>query len=407
MSFLCKWFGIGCPKPPAPPVNPPADGWKPIAVVVYGNNGQPLAGATVKLDGNPHVYPQTNGDGYTIVDVPMSLSASQLYVDAQNYEPFSVHVDLPNHGEDLVVAPTSIPVHENQMFVGSLTGVVPPVDINKWVGTFCLPPGTLPELPYGGVNGSGRVWTPALLCYDDADRTRMCDVLRQRTYTHVPIQLSGRPYGSDYPEIAFDPSRASNIIHEIVAQGFIPTLAFDDARGPDCRYLQPLADLTQDIPLVIMGPYEINDGNRPVADINSILTQKYALWPNAVQAVHFTPGHGAGDSPEWEWWTWAHDVAGIRIHLAQEAWFDDPKMSGTGMEDNARRLVGDIGGTVPPAWTCMQSRPIATVRFEQTTSRVYRGQMTEAEQVAFDTTAKQYCPHTVGFCDGGVPPAKG
>jgi hypothetical protein len=126
MSFLCKWFGIGCPKPPTPipPVPPaptPADGWKPIAIVVYDVNGKPLPGATVKLDGNPNVYPQTNRDGYTIVDVPMSLQASQLYVTIAGYVPFSVHVDLPMHGEDLVVAPSTIPLHENQMLVGSLT----------------------------------------------------------------------------------------------------------------------------------------------------------------------------------------------------------------------------------------------------------------------------------------------
>ena len=274
------------------------------------------------------------------------------------------------------------------------------VDIARWCGAFCIPD-AFTAIPYGD---GRRIWTPALLCYDDIDRDRIYTALAARGYTHVPILLSGRPYGDMYPTIPFSAPFASFIIHEMQARGFVPVLAFDDARGPDCSYLQPLADLTQTGPLVIMGPYEINDGNRPDADLRSILVQKFALWPNAVQAVHFTPGHGSGGGPtEWEWWQWAHDVCGIRIHLAQEAWFDDPRMSGIGMQDNARRLVGDVGGAVPPAWSNMQSRPIATVRFEQTTSRTLHGQMTEAQAIAFDHVAKQYCPHTIGFCDGGTP----
>jgi hypothetical protein len=78
MNNIWKWILslFTKPKPPAPPkppVDPPPPEWKPIAIVVYGNNGQPLAGATVKLDGNPHVYPKTNSDGYTIVDVLRQL----------------------------------------------------------------------------------------------------------------------------------------------------------------------------------------------------------------------------------------------------------------------------------------------------------------------------------------------
>ena len=63
MSFLCKWFGIGCPKPtpPEPPTPPSPPSLRAVGVVVSG-----VAGATVKLDnaGAPFVG-VTNKDGET------------------------------------------------------------------------------------------------------------------------------------------------------------------------------------------------------------------------------------------------------------------------------------------------------------------------------------------------------
>jgi hypothetical protein len=218
----------------------------------------------------------------------------------------------------------------------------------------------------------------------------------------VPILASGRPYGADYPEIADDAGRTAEIICGMQAEGFVPVLAFDDRRGADCSYLAPLAALTQDGPLVVMGPYEINDGNRSVEDINSILLQKAALWPHAVQAVHFTPGHGAGDSPEWDWWQWARTRAHVTVSLGQEALFDDAEATGRAFESTARRLAGLVGGDVPAAWGIMADTPVQLVRFEQTTTRTYHGQMSEAQQVAFDAICRQFAPTTIGFCDGGT-----
>lgn len=105
MSFLCKWFGIGCPPHPIP-TSPPstAPQFKAIAVVVFDSAG-PVVGASIILDGNPNPYPFTNGDGYSIVNnVPFQLTASQLSVSHSGYLPYSVHVDLPLHNETLRVA---------------------------------------------------------------------------------------------------------------------------------------------------------------------------------------------------------------------------------------------------------------------------------------------------------------
>lgn len=102
-KFFRNLFG-GHSNPPAVPTAPvvTAPTLKPIAVVVF-DGARPVQGASVSLDGSNATYPTTNGDGYTIADVPMSLGASQLSVSAKGFKPYSVHVDLPATGGNLVV----------------------------------------------------------------------------------------------------------------------------------------------------------------------------------------------------------------------------------------------------------------------------------------------------------------
>ena len=122
MSFLCKWFGIGCPKPtpPEPPTPPSPPSSRAVGVVVSG-----VAGATVKLDntGAPFVG-VTNKDGYLcFLEVPTALTASHLWVTAKGYKDYSVHVDLPAHNVDLVVGGQATP---NQIQLPALTVDAPP-----------------------------------------------------------------------------------------------------------------------------------------------------------------------------------------------------------------------------------------------------------------------------------------
>lgn len=106
LAWLKKLFASKpAPQPPVPPVNPV----RPIAVVVYGSAG-PLAGAKCVLSNIPAIeYPLTNTDGYTICDVSKDLRASHLFVTANGYAPYDCHVDLPDHGTDLVVGGTARP----------------------------------------------------------------------------------------------------------------------------------------------------------------------------------------------------------------------------------------------------------------------------------------------------------
>jgi hypothetical protein len=121
MSFLCKWFGIGCPKPEPPsPPTPTPPSLRAVGVIVPG-----IAGATVRLDnvGGPFLG-VTNNDGYLcFLEVPTALSASHLWVNANGYKDYSVHVDLPPQNVDLVVGGTA---HPDQIQLPALTLAAPP-----------------------------------------------------------------------------------------------------------------------------------------------------------------------------------------------------------------------------------------------------------------------------------------
>jgi hypothetical protein len=109
-KFFRNLFGGSKPSPvptPVPTPTPIANPLKPIAVIVL-DGARPVVGASVALDGSGVMYPLTNGDGYTIQNVPVTLGASQLYVTAEGFDPYSVHVDLPAAG-DLVVGGTAKP----------------------------------------------------------------------------------------------------------------------------------------------------------------------------------------------------------------------------------------------------------------------------------------------------------
>lgn len=91
-SFLCKWFGIGCPKPPDPPTPTPKN--RAVAVVTT------VGGAYVRLDNKPDPFTgHTDSSGYLLFpEVPESLTATHLDIDANGYDHYSIHVDLPSSG---------------------------------------------------------------------------------------------------------------------------------------------------------------------------------------------------------------------------------------------------------------------------------------------------------------------
>lgn len=124
-SFLCKYFHIGCPapEPPTPPVPPPPTPTptaRAIAVVIPG-----VPGAKVTLDSSTTPFVgTTNADGYVCFpDVPLSLTASHLWITADKYFPYDLHLDLPDHNVDYVVGG---PVRPGQIGLPALQLAAPP-----------------------------------------------------------------------------------------------------------------------------------------------------------------------------------------------------------------------------------------------------------------------------------------
>ena len=82
------------PKPPKPPA-PPAV--RTVAVIVRDTAGANVDHARVELDDVPRSHVGFTVDGMvTFADVPVVLAASHLWVSAIDYEPVSVHLDLPS-----------------------------------------------------------------------------------------------------------------------------------------------------------------------------------------------------------------------------------------------------------------------------------------------------------------------
>jgi len=108
MSIWCKWFGIGCPKPPQPTPEPPKPTQKAVAVIVFDQNSHPVEGAKVRLDGDPNEFPLTNKDGYTLDPIcPASLTATHLFVTKEGYFDKDAHLDLVD-GEQNILTPSSV-----------------------------------------------------------------------------------------------------------------------------------------------------------------------------------------------------------------------------------------------------------------------------------------------------------
>jgi hypothetical protein len=98
MSFW-SWLGSlfhNTTPPPSTPIH------KAIGLVV-AFNGTPLVGVKAALDGVSAPFPPTDATGYAVMDVPISLTASQLTLTVPTFQTYSVHVDLPMENVQLRV----------------------------------------------------------------------------------------------------------------------------------------------------------------------------------------------------------------------------------------------------------------------------------------------------------------
>ena len=271
----------------------------------------------------------------------------------------------------------------------------PPAVLLPFRGNFCVP-GAIPGLPWAP---DGRLWTPAYGCYTDQDRATIRQVYRAHGYTHFPYNCAGLPYGSDYPELADDPSRVARDLVELKSAGLLPLVcATDDRKGGQLAqgFLQNPGLITACFPMWEQNGVLNNDEQ---AQKDLILRVRQAA-PLAACFLHFTPGHGSISANEAAGWHWCQDQ-GVRGLLAQgsnEFPAGDPATEGAGLESTAIRLLGRTDLGAPPDWAGLTQ---VTIKFEYGISRVYRGGVSEADQVAYTQAFLAHAPHVAGFCDGG------
>lgn len=241
MSFLCKWFGIGCPEPTPVPPTPPA--LRAVSVVALGPSG-PIMGASVVLDDHPQHKGTTNGDGYVLFpEVPVSLSSSHVWITAEGYLDFAQHVDLPSGNVNLpftleaAVKPLPAPPTRDALLGAKLTfqGLV--VETKQF--------GKLP-------------WFEAALAWlSPEDRASVYAAKHAAGDTHCIVFLPGGPPLYDEPNQPYSADRFGPLdwtagdtkldpqfdalLREVIGQGF-KVLLFLDGDSPE-NYGRGMAQL--------------------------------------------------------------------------------------------------------------------------------------------------------------------
>jgi hypothetical protein len=222
---------------------------------------------------------------------------------------------------------------------------------------------------------------------------RMISAHRRRNHNTLEYQVSGKPYREEYPELAVDPTRTRNDLLRIRNGGLQTMIAFDDTRWPDLSYLQPVADVTQDLVNCVMGIYEVNGVVRDPNIVLLLLKQARAMWPKAKLAVHFTDlmageSHGLVDFRR------AVAEAGLNMLFFQASgWLYSTKEVADRGADFTRRNGG-------PEMHGGQTLSDGVVQFEIYTSKTFREEMTEEENVQKCDDIRRQVP---GKPDGAKP----
>jgi hypothetical protein len=347
-----------------------------------------IPGVRATLEGPTpgHYYEgDTNEDGYLLLQrVVASLGASHLTLSKPGYVDVSVHVDLVTlpQVENQAIRVGSKPKTATDIVLPALERAIPaPLPFTPFRGGFCIA-GALPGIPFGD---GRRIWTPAFGCYQGVHaiwQDRMLEAGLQRGHTWFEIQVSGRPYGSDYPELDLDITRIVHDLVKIRRAGGRSIIAFRDDLGPDCSYLKEVAAETQELVDAVMGIYESNgvfaetDGSysaRTYAQVESVLRQQRALWPGAINAFHSTAqNNGTRGFGEQDFWARMQGIVDVYF-LQQTAWTQPLADVSDRAQDFTERLMGGKAG-----WPVL---PYGVVMFEEVTSKTYRG-MSEAEGAA-------------------------
>lgn len=278
-------------------------------------------------------------------------------------------------------------------------------------GAFCVPD-VFPKDEAKWFGDGKRIWTPAFGCYADPEQNQIIAALKARGYTHVPYNLSGLPYGDDYPYLHQDPERIHRDLTKLWNAGMIPLcFLYADNGNPTLSSIQPVIDRCGTLLRLWCWMWECNmvvspgvdhwDGSKWVGVIGPSYQTLNQMMPWGVPCIHFTPEHGSGGDDEPKWWldfSRGNAALGIapntvKCLLAQDNHWDDPAWTARGVESTAVRLNG-----TQPGWQGCQA---ATVAFEQQTTVLYHGPRTEAEGIAFTEAMLPICPSITGWCDVG------
>lgn len=279
-------------------------------------------------------------------------------------------------------------------------------------GAFCIP-GALPGIPYGD---GARIWTPAFGCYANNGgsgpapvdwQDKIIEETKRRGYTWLAYQISGRPYGNDYPELALDPDRTVRDLRKLHHAGLHTIVAFRDDVGTDCAYLQAVADVTQGLVDATMGIYESNGVfDWDEAKVLSVLAQQHQLWPNAICAFHSTSqdngGRGFGEA---DFWRKAAAVGVNCYFLQQSCWprrmVDGERETQANAEREAADRAEDFVSRLQYGLHGWPILPHGVVLFEETTSRTYRDWNESAGVNVMDELFRLIPHRPAGFMDSG------
>lgn len=276
---------------------------------------------------------------------------------------------------------------------GDITPPGPMADPRHPQGAFCIP--TTP-----------RVWWPAYLGVSDDEQDRYIAETLKRQYTFGQILVSGLPYANDYPRIEPDAERLWAGLGKMKAAGLTTIVAFDDSRGSDLSYLQPILAPSEALIDWCMGIYECNGVFKDPNIVLDVLKQCRALLPHAYLAVHFTPLDEGQQSYGLVDWQRAKDEANLQCLFFQTAgWVVGIQESINRIQDFTRRLGG-------PQFHGYPTLELGVVDYENTTSLTYRYQMSEEDAAGFTNDVMNatlepdggvYAVPPTGFADSGTP----
>jgi hypothetical protein len=269
----------------------------------------------------------------------------------------------------------------------------PPPTTGALKGAFCIPYALFGD----------RLWWPNYLNEPEQRQDEMIRQTLLRGYNHGEIQVSGVPYPG-YPEIPLDSNLLRSGLAKMRAAGLQTVVAFRDDRGPNLSYLRGIIDINADLIDWCMGVYECNGVFQDPGIVLDVLKQSRALLPNVKLAVHFTAQDPGTESYGLVDWARAKSEANLNAYFFQvSGWLNNGLNNGiVRIADWTRRLMAGFHGY-----------PILSegvIDFENTTTRTFRNEWTEAQGVAY-TDALMNAPlapdggvlsvRPAGYCDGG------